>query len=247
MGTTGARNRGKSGPGRSAWVALGGGVLVILGLTFVLGLLVGRQWARQTPPTVAAEPARKAVPTRRSGLAEVSADRGAPPQEKLTFYQTLTAPLGPVPVSGRTEVTAKTSPAVSAPRANTQAAPERAKERVPSRGDEPALPSRTPAGTANREGPPLNSVDAKAAAEGHEANPAWTVQVGVFKSAEQAERIRGELAGRGFQAEVTPMTVDDGQFRYRVRVGVFKTKDEAIRTAERVRSDRSLPTFVTAR
>jgi cell division protein FtsN len=244
MATTGARNRGKGVPGKLAWVALGGGVLVIVGLTFALGMLVGRQWARQTPPAVAAEPGRKAVPARRSGLGEVSADRGTPPQEKLTFYQTLTAPLGPVPVSGRAEVTPKTPLTASAPRANMQPAPERAKERVPAHGDEPALPSRTLAGALNREGPPLNSVDAKA---GQEASPAWTVQVGVFKTAQQAERVRSELVGRGFQAQVAPMTMDDGQFRYRVRVGVFKTKDEAIRTAERVRSDRSLPTFVTAR
>lgn len=269
MATTGARNRGKGGPGKLAWVALGGSVLVIVGLTFALGMLVGRQWARQTPPAVAAEPDRKAVSARRSGLGDVSADRGAQPQEKLTFYQTLTAPLGPVPASGRAEVTPKTPPAASAPRANTPPAPERAKERMPARGDEPAPPSRTLAGTLNREGPPLNSDDAKAGQdsqgasaetpldprggrratgeERHEANPAWTVQVGVFKSAQQAERVRSELVGRGFQAQVTPMTVDDGQFRYRVRVGVFKTKDEAIRTAERVRSDGSLPTFVTAR
>ena len=244
MATTGARNRGRGGPGKLAWVALGGGVLVIVGLTFALGMLVGRQWARQTPPAVAAETGRKAVPARRSGLGEVSADRGAPPQEKLTFYQTLTAPLGPVPMSGRAEVTPKAPPAASVPHANTQPAPERAKERVPARGDELALPSRTLAGALNREAPPPNSVDTKA---GQEAIPAWTVQVGVFKSAQQAERIRGELVGRGFQAQVTPMTADDGQFRYRVRVGVFKTKDEAIRTAERVRSDRALPTFVTAR
>jgi cell division protein FtsN len=193
---------------------------------------------------VAVEPGRKVVPARRSGLGEVNADRGALPQEKLTFYQTLTAPLGPVPVSGRAEVTPKTLPAASAPRANAQPAPEHAKELVPARGDEHGPPSRTLAGAPNREGPPLNSVDAK---PGEETNPAWTVQVGVFKSAQQAERVRGELVGRGFQAQVTQIAVDGGQFRYRVRVGVFKTKDEAIRMAERVRSDRSLPTFVTAR
>ena len=38
----------------------------------------------------------------------------------------------------------------------------------------------------------------------------------------------------------------DGQVRYRVRVSGLKTRDEALRTAERVRADRSLPTYVTA-
>ena len=258
MATT-ARNRGKGGPGRLAWVALGGGVLVILGLTFALGMLVGRQWARQAPPAVAAEPARKAPPARRSGLSEVSADRAATPQAKLTFYQTLTAPLGPVPVSGRADVTLKGAPAAK-PRANVEPAPERAKERRPARGDELALPSRPLAGAEHPDSPRLTSAEAisetpfeprggrrAGGEERHEANPGWTVQVGVFKSAQQAERVRSELLGRGFQVQVTSTTVDGGQLRYRVRVGVFKTKDEALRMAERVRSDRSLPTFVTAR
>ncbi|PYO55551.1 MAG: hypothetical protein DMD83_19060 [Candidatus Rokuibacteriota bacterium] len=43
------------------------------------------------------------------------------------------------------------------------------------------------------------------------------------------------------------MTIEDGQVRYRVRVGAFRTREEAVRTAERVRADRSLPTFVTAK
>jgi len=43
------------------------------------------------------------------------------------------------------------------------------------------------------------------------------------------------------------MTTEDGEVRYRVRVGTFRTREEAARMAERVRSDRSLPTFVTAK
>jgi len=247
MATGGARNRGRGGPGRLAWVAVGGGVLVILGLTFALGMLVGRQWARQTPPAVAAESTRKAAPARRSGLSEVGADRSAAPQEKLTFYQTLTAPLGPVAVSGRADVPPKTPPAAK-PRANGEPAPERAKEeRVLPRGDESALPPRTWAGAENESSPRLASAETRAGLERHETNPEWTVQVGVFKNGQQAERVRSALAGRGFPVQVTPTTVDDGQLRYRVQVGVFKTKDEALRMAERVRSDRSLPTFVTAR
>jgi len=49
-----ARRRGGGGPGGAQWMALGGAVLVILGLTFALGLLVGRQWARQAATAVVA-------------------------------------------------------------------------------------------------------------------------------------------------------------------------------------------------
>ncbi|MFI5328995.1 MAG: hypothetical protein ACHQ7H_22370, partial [Candidatus Rokuibacteriota bacterium] len=79
-------------------MALGGAVLVILGLTFALGLLVGRQWARHAATAVVAgvtEPAKKpAAPPRRSGIAaETMADRAPESTEKLTFYKTLTEPL----------------------------------------------------------------------------------------------------------------------------------------------------------
>ncbi len=247
MATAGARNRGKGGPGSLTWVALGGAALVILGLTFALGMLVGRQWARQTQPAVAAEPARRAAsPPRRSGLSDVGAGRAAQPQEKLTFYQTLTAPLGGGPMSGRAEVAPKPQPAAK-PRGNPDPAPERAQERVAARGDEPALPPRAVASVEGQDRPRLTPVAPKAGEERHEASPEWTVQVGVFKSPQQADRVRSTLADGGFQSQVTPMTAAAGQIRYRVRVGAFKTKDEALRTAERIRSDRSLSTFVTAK
>ena len=58
-----ARRRAGGGPGFGQWLVLGGAVVVILGLTFALGLLVGRQLARSsiataTPPSVS-EAARK--------------------------------------------------------------------------------------------------------------------------------------------------------------------------------------------
>jgi len=242
---TGVRQRGKGGPGAPHWVALGVAALIILGLTFTLGMLVGRQWARQNQPAVASEPTRKATSApRRGGLTEVATERA--PQEKLTFYQTLTAPLGAVPPSGKGEATAK--PGVAA---KARLGPEPAPERT----DRPALPRGT--GPERR----LTSVEAKAAEQrqeargestvgpgnGQEARSEWTVQVGVFKSSQQAAGVKKQLAESGFEAQVTPMTIEDGQVRYRVRVGAFRTREEAVRTAERVRADRSLPTFVTAK
>ncbi len=281
MATAGARHRGKDGPGAVQWLALGGAALVVLGLTFTLGILVGRQWARHTPPPVAGEPTRKAAPTsRRSGLTEVGTERAPQLQEKLTFYQTLTAPLGAVPPPRKGDAPAKPGAAAKA-RANPG--------RAPGRSDEPAPPR--PAGTESQETTRPTPIEAQATderqearaelpfepkggrraageerqearaelpfepkggrraagEERQEARAEWTVQVGVFKSSQQAESVRKQLAAGGFAAQVTPMTADEGQLRYRVRVGAFRTREAAIRTAERVRSDRSLPTFVTAK
>ena len=240
MATIGGRGRARGGPGRLQWIALGGAAIVILGLTFALGMLVGQQWAR---PPVTVEPTRKtaAVP-RRGGLTEPPGERAAARQEKLTFYQTLTAPLGAVPLSSKAPVPPKSEAAVK-PRPKHEAAPERGQERLQPAGEELALPSRTALGASNleRSAPENRTTEAQA-----EPGAGWMIQVGVFKSSQQAERVRKQLADGGFPARLAPMTADDGQLRYRVRVGAFRTKDEALKTADRIRSDRSLPTFVTA-
>jgi len=84
-------------------------------------------------------------------------------------------------------------------------------------------------------------------AQRQEAAAGWTVQVGVFGSAQQAAGVKKQLAEGGFEAQIVSTAGGDGQVRYRVRVGTFKSREEAIRTAERVRTDRSLPTYVTTR
>src|SRR5262249_59208934 len=76
------------------WIALLGAATVIMGLPFALGILVGRQWGRPASSALAENTPRKTVPPgKRGGL--VGSDVDAPSvDQKLTFYQTLTAPLG---------------------------------------------------------------------------------------------------------------------------------------------------------
>jgi len=67
------------------------GCLAVLGLTFLLGVLAGRQWPRAQSPLspTAAKAAKEAAPLR-------GGDRAARPTEPaptLTFYHELTAPL----------------------------------------------------------------------------------------------------------------------------------------------------------
>lgn len=257
----GARSRARSGPGRATWIIVAGAACAILAVTFVLGALVGREWGRQTPRTVVAESGRSATSSRRSGPRDAGVERARPPQEKLTFYQTLTAPLGAPSASGKGAPSTKPQPTV-APRPGGPPVADRAarpSERVaatvlPPRAapdaqgtDRPAAP-----GEPRRDG----RLDAPAERPGvqhagveprREASSEWTVQVGVFTTPERAERVRKELAEAGFHPRVTPAVADGGQARFRVRLGEFKTKEEALRTAERVRADRSLPTFVTAK
>ena len=271
-----ARRRIGSGPGGAQWLALGGAVLVILGLTFALGLLVGRQWARQTTAALLAdvvEPAKKpAAPPRRSGIAaETMADRAPESTEKLTFYKTLTEPLDGPGASPRPEpkpiavkIPPFTPPPPSAPAPATTKAPAAppvpaAKAPAPAAAPSPSLPP-APNRTADTKTADGKTTDAKTA-EGrsaaaisgppHSNNASasaavpYTIQVGAYKNRRQADDSRQQLAGAGLDAYVVTLAAQNGVARYRVRVGTYRTREEAAAAAERLRSQRSLTTFVT--
>jgi DedD protein len=236
-----ARRRAGGGPGFGQWLVLGGAVVVILGLTFALGLLVGRQLARSSlaaAPPSASEAARKAgaPASRRGGIAaETMADRTPEPTEKLTFYQTLTEPLNGG--SARPEakpVTVKVSAPSPAPPAAAGPAPTPASPPA----SLPPAPGKAPVPTA-----PAAPV-AKPAASPTAASP-WTVQVGAFKNRRQAEDTRQQLAAAGLEAYVASVAAQDGQPRFRVRVGTYRSREEAAAAAERIRVQRSLTAFAT--
>ena len=245
-----ARNR-RSGPGTGQWIALGMAVLVILGLTFALGLLVGRQWARQTPSTAASESAKKSA-ARRSGLAEAVIERPPELGERLTFYQTLRAPLNGASREGKGEPTRRpeTPPkpqaaAVSAP------APAPPVDEAPPRIAEPAptpsaLPAPSPSTAKPADWGSAGAIPGPPQTKAGESQAPWTVQVAAFKARDQADRLQKQMAASGFDAYVTEKG-GEGQAQFRVRVGSFKTREDAIRTAERIKAERSLAGFVTPR
>lgn len=204
--------------------------LVILTLTFTLGVLVGRQWGARPSQLVAADAPRKPVGLTRRGLGEVEADRPREIQEKLTFYQTLTAPLGPTGQSGRARSEERsrpqTSPTASPPTSAPPAAP--AMSAVPA-GATPASPAASAAGVAGAASP-----------------SAWSVQVGAFKSRQQADGVQKRLTEAGFPAVLSTVALDDGQPRYRVRVGGVRSRGEAEQLAQQVRARLPLATLVTA-
>jgi cell division protein FtsN len=232
-------------------------VLVILGLTFALGLLVGRQWARQSANAViasVAEPAKKpAAAPRRSGIAaETMADRAPESTEKLTFYKTLTEPLdgpGAPPKPEARPVAVKIPPVTPLP----PLPPAPAKEApAPPVAAKPAPPAAQPLSLPP---PPGKTADGGSAGAisgpPHTNNPSastavpYTIQVGAYKNRRQADDSRQQLASAGLDAYVVTLAAQDGVARYRVRVGTYRTREEAATAAERLRAQRSLTTFVT--
>jgi cell division protein FtsN len=172
------------------------------------------------------------------------ADRVPEPTEKLTFYQTLTEPLnvGGPPRSEAKPVTVKVSAPAPEPKATA------AKVAIPpAPAPAPAPPVSVSLPPAPGKGAATPPPVAKAPPPPAHANAAsaWTVQVGAFKNRRQAEDTRQRLAATGLEAYVASAAAQDGQPRFRVRVGMYRTREEAAVVAERIRAQRSLTAFVT--
>jgi len=217
-----------------------GALLVVWGLTFALGVLVGRELAgwrneggKPAPMGTASAPerARAAKPATAS-------------EERLTFYQTLTAPTPDLPSVKPPKVEEHLVPAEPAP-----ARPPAKPERRPAGANAPPAPERGTGRAVASAGPrdvPATSAVAAAGDKGVEPQ-LWTVQVSSFRSRALAEELRGRLAARGFDAYLVSMSTEEGRVRHRVRVGAFATRTEAERVASELRSERSLNPFVTTR
>ena len=184
--------------------------LVILSLTFVVGVLVGRQSARSHPQQADWERGKRAALANRGELEDREVGRQSQIQEKLTFYHTLTAPLASPP---GTRASGAGGPVPKLRDAKTGAAEAES-------GREDAAKSEVQASTGAPES----------------RTPAWTVQVAAFRSLEPAEALQRALAASGYDAHVTPSTGEEGTARYRVRVGSYPSRSEAEKVVERLRA-----------
>lgn len=224
------------------------GVIVVL--TFALGVLVGRQWARST------EPGRD------------YADRG--PAERLPAETPGSGPGGRVasrpghdggPAASGTGTkppfpeARPASAATVAPRSEGTGARAR---HLPSAEPPPdttaqirekltfyqALPAPLTAGPGPTPGPSAPPVAPREGSGSHDNGAErFTVQVAAFRTREQADALREKLGRDAYVAEVgaAPAT------RYRVRVGTFSDRAQADATAARLRGDHALITFVTTK
>jgi cell division protein FtsN len=163
------------------------------------------------------------------------ADRVPESTEKLTFYQTLTEPLGATGAP-RSDPSKPVTVKVSAPEPRPVAP-------APPSTPAPAAPSLPPAASAPALPPATKAPVAAAPA----APNGWTVQVGAFKNRHQADETRQHLAAAGLDASVVSVSAQDGQPRFRVRVGTYRTREEAVAAAQRLRAQKSLTAFATPR
>lgn len=88
--------------------------LVILSLTFALGVAVGRHWAGNSVPPAESGQQRPGAGRRRA-LSDVTTVKPPKVQGKLTFYRTLTGPAVPMPPPSRPPTTGSSGRARRAP------------------------------------------------------------------------------------------------------------------------------------
>jgi len=62
----------------------------------------------------------------------------------------------------------------------------------------------------------------------------YSLQVGAFRTAPEADRLRAELALLGFEATIQKATIDDKDTWFRVRIGPFKDATEFERARARL-------------
>jgi cell division protein FtsN len=234
---------------------VGLGLVAVCGLTFGLGVAVGRGLGGATggPPPVAARPALDAE----DGEGGSAAGKAAPvrAEEKLTFYRTLTAPTADLPPVGKPTIEERIVPreaVVAAPAASSPVSEATAE----ARGRTPGAPGRArpPVSGATRVAPSRPATVATATPPAIAAPPAtpspgdlplWTIQVSSFRSRALAEELRARLATRGFEAYLLSAATEEGRVRYRVRVGSYQSRTDAERVAADLRGERALSPYVT--
>ncbi len=72
----------------------------------------------------------------------------------------------------------------------------------------------------------------------------FAIQVGAFTEGETANRVALGLRDKGFPVYVIEPVADEGDNRWRVRVGPVPTREEAVGVANRLKIEEKLPTWV---
>jgi cell division septation protein DedD len=76
------------------------------------------------------------------------------------------------------------------------------------------------------------------------ADAPFTIQVGSFSRREQAEDLTGNLKGKGYPAYITTHVISGKGRMYQVRIGHYRTLDEAKREAKHIAQREKLPTYI---
>ncbi len=189
----------------------------------------------KSDPQEAARPAPGSTLIEDLGVRKTPATQTPPQEEPAPPPQARPAqeaPAAPAPDPAQARLERRKARAAAAAAAAAPAAQETPAEAPPE-------PAAKPVKATPKAGKTAKSAAAPATPKG-----AYVIQV--FSSADQAQadRIRARLVAGGQTAYLSPID-RGGRTMYRVRVGPFKSRDEAQKVADKVRKGYKLDTWVT--
>lgn len=206
-------------------------IIIIWGLIFILGVLVGRNI---TLTKISDETRSKYVKVvdkdkdKKFKKPPGAVEKDVVPQEKLTFYDSLTAPRVEVP---KAKFTTKVEGKI------VEAPPKESKAR------EKEIVKKSPI-----EAKVKTEIKSRAEEQPSKVTQGmYTIQVSSFRNKNLAEELKSSLVSKGYNAYIVPVETQDGRMRYRIRVGSFTSRAEAERLAEKLKTERNLNPFVILR
>jgi cell division protein FtsN len=206
-----------------------GFIAVALLIVFGLGVIIGMwyQASGHISPYADAMPAAEERPPAAPDSGSTSPD--------VTFYSTLT--------------TSETAPApLLSPLSTSGEAQEASASPAPPAAPFPPVPPVAPPPPEPATGatPPLAPPSSEAVSKPlpPPTEPFYSVQVGSFRVAEQAETLRQRLVRKGYDVRVRLSMVPGQGAWYRVRVGQFSTRAAAEGVARRLHSQERIPVMV---
>ncbi len=218
------------------------GALVVLGVVFALGVLVGKQLAVSSMPVASAGDPLALIDAKekvRSGDSVAGTGELSPAKpDNLTFA----AELSKTPKPG-------TSPVEPTRPAETPAAkakpPERAGETASEKtASKPAEKPR--ADDSGKRGEGLAAAFDKASGKAVGGDGQYCLQVGSLPSREEADRLSAKLTAKGFSPYVVEADPVGKGHVYRVRVGSYATRDDADAALKAFKKKSTLHAMVTA-
>jgi DNA-binding response OmpR family regulator/septal ring-binding cell division protein DamX len=80
-----------------------------------------------------------------------------------------------------------------------------------------------------------------------EAKPFYTIQIGVFKVEANARSFNKQYQEKGYDTYVAKSTTEDGEILYRVFIGTFENRKEAVQAARAIRTKEKTQTMIVRR
>ncbi len=169
-----------------------------------------------------------------SNTAQPSGAAKTPDTGELTFFKTLPE--------------TKSPPSSEKPKTNTMDKSQK-KENIQKEAIKPkTIPVRQKQANVQDENEthePISKPPEAAAHQSPPLQPFYTVQAGSFKTMDDASKLKSKLEGKGYQSYITTYDTPDGKW-FRVRIGQFKTKEQAESAAKKLKTEENLATFIAS-